>query len=163
MQIRTLTDIQRRAATEGFTVAEVVVTMVILSIFLFSFFQGYLVLESQRVFLSRSARASDIAYSNLRKVPTRPTQITAQVCSDNAAAMDLTTGSQSSKPGLDITQYGYVLEPSSSVQGMLGSTATQTLVAYAPYGCSALTTSPLEIAATVTFGTTKVTHATFVQ
>lgn len=39
MQVQKLIDIQRHAAEEGFTVAEVVVTMVILSIFLFSFFQ----------------------------------------------------------------------------------------------------------------------------
>lgn len=160
-----ITTNQQHTSTRGFTVLEIVVTMIVLSIFLFGFFQGYIVLESQRIIVARQARASDIAYSNLRKVTTRPTSLTQQVCTDNAATMDLTTGSPSTKTGLDITQYGYTLEPDADVTGSLGSDATQTLAAFAPAGCSGLSTNPIKIVSTVTFGTNgdKAVHATYLQ
>lgn len=150
---------------DGFTIVEVIVTIVVLSIFIFGFFQGYIVLQSQRVDVARQARASDIAYSNLREVTTRPSQVTQQVCNSNASIMDLTVGNASTEPGLDITPYGYALQSATTVQQQLGTSATQALVAYAPDGCANLTTNPLEIVSTVTYGSNgnKVTHAIYVQ
>ncbi|HUO61909.1 MAG TPA: hypothetical protein VMT96_00455 [Candidatus Bathyarchaeia archaeon] len=152
-------------SAEGFTVAELVVTVVVLSIFLYTLFQGYLVIQTQRLNVARQAHASDIAYTNLRKVTSRPAALTQTVCNTNASIMDLTAGTQSTEPGLDITQYGYTLESTTNLTQTLGSTATQTLVAYAPQGCANLTTAPVEIVSTVTFGTNgdKITHAAYVQ
>jgi len=155
----------RFAAAEGFTIIEVLVTIAVLSIFLFGFFQGYLALQAQRIDVARQARASDIAYSNLREVTSRPGQLTQQVCDTNANIMDLTIGNPTTEPGLDITSYGYTLQSSTTVHQQLGNSATQTLVAYAPAGCANLTTNPIKIVSTVTYGTSgnKVTHAIYIQ
>lgn len=157
--------ISHKTAQQGFTIVETVVTLVVLSVFLFSLFQTYMVVESQRLSVARQARASDIAYSNLRKVAARPTQLTIQVCNTNAAQMDLTAANPSAETGLDITQYGYALEPVASVKQDLGSNATQTLVAYAPAGCTNLLTSPIKVVSTVTYGYLgdKVSHARYIK
>jgi Tfp pilus assembly protein PilE len=58
--------------TAGFTVIEIIVTIIIFIIFIEGAFQTYVVLESQRVYILRQSIASDMAYTNLRKFPTRP-------------------------------------------------------------------------------------------
>ena len=71
----------------GFTVVEVVVTLVIISLFLTLFFQLFLVSQSQRVAVIQRAAANDIAQSNLRKI-TAKTQV---VDASPSAACDGTT------------------------------------------------------------------------
>lgn len=154
--------------TDGFTVVEVIVTLIVLSLFLFAFFQAYLALESQRIGVARQAAASDIAYSNLNKVTSRPSQLTEQLCNDNAAAMDLTSGNPSTKPGLDLTAAGnggYILEPTADIQKILGGNAGQQLRAFAPSGCTDFDNKPVKIVSTVSFGTNgdKVVHASYVK
>lgn len=134
-----------------------------MAIFFFGFVTSYQVLESQRILVDKRARANDIAMTNLSKVTTRPAALTQSVCNSNASNMDLTTGNPATEPGLDITQYGYTLESTSSVQAALGPGASQTLVAYAPSGCANFDTNPVKIVATVSYGADKVTHATYVQ
>jgi len=165
----TVSDKERRRVhptnyPSGFTIVEIVVTLVVLSIFVYGFFQTYMVIESQRIDVARQADASDIAYSNLRKVPSRPALLTQQVCTANASIMDLTTGNPSTKTGLDITQYGYKLEPDADAKKVLGPVETQSLVAFAPEGCTDPNFS-LKIVSTVTYGTTgdKVSHARYIN
>lgn len=148
--------------TAGFTLVEVLVTTVVVSLFIFGFFQVYTVLESQRINVARQAYASDVAYSNLRKVASRPAGLTVTQCNDY---MDMLSSNPANKVGLDLTGVGYTLEPDVNVKKSLGSAATQTLLAFAPSGCSNLATAPIKIVSTVTFGTSgdKVTHASFVK
>jgi prepilin-type N-terminal cleavage/methylation domain-containing protein len=125
---------------KGFTIVEVLVTMGVLSVFLFGFFQTYLLLESQRINVSRQAKASDIAYSNLRKVTTRPGGLT---CDTQGVPVTITQ------------------EPASA--GII----SQDVVAFPTNGCSGtnFTDNPVKIVSTVTYGTNggSVTHASFVQ
>jgi prepilin-type N-terminal cleavage/methylation domain-containing protein len=61
-----------RHSDNGFTIVEVIVTMVVLSIFLAGIVQIFLLLESQRINVARQSKANDIAYSYLRKYTVRP-------------------------------------------------------------------------------------------
>lgn len=137
--------------SNGFTVVEVIVTVIIVSLFLFSFLQVYLLLESQRIGLARQANASDIAYSNLSKVTSR-TGLTSADCDTN---------------GTDLTLKGY--DVYTNIEDELGSTATQTLTAYPTAGCSGTSfdENPIQVVSKVSFQingkVTEVTHASFVQ
>lgn len=140
----------------GFTLVEVIVTIVVTVLFITAFFQTILAMQSQRVNVSRQAKASDIAFSNLRKITQRPSGITC----DNS--MDLVADASAS--GKDLSDY-FTPEPASTVQD-LGGTVTQTMKAYAPAGCSAYDTTPVRIVSTITYGNNgenTVTHATLVQ
>lgn len=153
----------------GFTVVEIVVTLVLTAIFLTLFFQMYMIMEWRRIAVARHATASDIAYSNLRKFVARPTV----TC--DAAKMDLTASDASSKPGLVLgdetnnptpSAYGFVAEPSSVTQP-LGANVKQTVKAFAPKGCdtTAFSASPIKVESTVSYGTNneRVTHAIFLN
>ncbi len=124
----------------GFTIVEVVVTLAVVSLFLIGFFQSYLLLESQRVNVARQAKASDIAYSNLRKVTTRPATLTCDTAGVSVTFTPESTGS-------DIS--------------------SQTLVAFPTDGCSGtnFADNPVRLVSTVTYGTNgdQVTHASFIQ
>jgi prepilin-type N-terminal cleavage/methylation domain-containing protein len=154
-----------QSSLQGFTLVEVIVTLGVVSLFITLFFQLYLTMESQRLYVARQAYASDVANTNIHKVSARPAALTQAVCTSNAADMDLTTGNPATKPGLDITQYGYTLESNTTVRQSLGSTATQALVAYAPAGCTNFDSNPVKIVSSVTFGTNgdKVVHAVFIK
>lgn len=153
----------------GFTVVEIVVTLVLTAVFLTLFFQMYMIMEWRRIAVARHATASDIAYSNLRKFVARPTV----TC--DAAKMDLTASDASSKPGLVLgdetnnptpSAYGFVAEAPAATQS-LGSNVTQSVRAYAPKGCGTptFTDTPIKLEATVTYGnpTNKVTHVIFLD
>ena len=143
---------------KAFTIVEVIVTTVVVSLFIMAFSQAYLLVESQRVSIAKRAYAESIAYTNLKKVTARPSGLTLAQCN---TYMDVLTN----KSGLDLTTMGYVLENDTDVKKVLGSSATQTLLAFAPSGCANLTASPIKVVSTVTFGTQgdKVIHASFVK
>lgn len=155
-----------RVNQQGFTIVEVVVTLVVVSLFLYTFFQSYLTLESQRINVARQAIASDVAYTNLRKVTSRPAGLTC-----NAGAMDLMSGDTSlenrGKPGVSLFDppYNYPRESSTDIIGKLGANSQQTLVVYAPNGCTNFDANPIKVISTVTYGTNgdKVVHASYVQ
>ena len=145
-----------RSETEaGLTIIELLVTLVVVGLLLGFFYQGFTLLESQRVGLSKRSLASDIAHANLRKFASRPSAL---VCTKSE--MDLTT--PGTKSGSSLASY-FTQEPS----GSLG-TATQTVVAFAPDGCNSNNTyvgsfPVVKIVSTVTYGGESVSHATFVQ
>ena len=147
----------------GFTVVEMIVTIVVLSIFMTGIFQSYLLLESQRVLVARQARASDIAYSNLRKFQTRPANLLcnpAQI----SPTRGLVIGNESNYPGS--SAYGFVAESGETVKYM-GRTSQlhQTVTAYAPNGCtgSNFTDGIVKIISTVTYEGGSVSHAGYVK
>lgn len=65
-----LSDAPAGNSAGGFTIVEVVVTLAVLGLLIASFFQSYMLVESQRVSVARQATANDVAYSNLRKFAT---------------------------------------------------------------------------------------------
>jgi len=147
---------------QGFTIVEMLVTIVVSSLFIILFFQVYLVLESQRVQVARQSKASDVAYSNLQKITTRPAGLTCdssmETGGDGKLLGDQTNTTTSST-------YGFFAEPTSVTQS-LGSNSTQQVRAYTTTGtCTNFATKPIKIVSTVTFGlgTDKVVHASFID
>lgn len=136
----------------GFSIVEVIVTLVVVTIFLFGFFQSYLLLESQRISVARQAKASDISISNLSKVTVR----TSINC--DPSGFDLADG---------VTPPSYNLFP--DIEHSLGSNAGQSLIAYPSVDCTATNfeDNPVRIESKVWFyvngARTEVSHASFVQ
>lgn len=136
----------------GYSIVEVIVTLVVVSIFLFGFLQSYLLLESQRISVARQAKASDISVSNLNKVTLR-TSINCDPSGFNLAD--------------PVTPPSYNLFP--SIGQALGSGAGQSLTAYPSIDCTGTNfdDNPIRVESKVWFyvnGTrTEVTHASFVQ
>jgi prepilin-type N-terminal cleavage/methylation domain-containing protein len=151
----------RLSSNQGFTIVELLVTIVIATLFITGFFQTYLLIESQRLALVRDARANDIAYSNLRKVPSRTT-ISSADCPRLTQSVSPTTG-------LDLFgSIGYSREPS-TVTSRISNSVTQQLRAYTTASnCNAdLATNPIKIVSTVIYtvggNTYEVSHATYVK
>jgi prepilin-type N-terminal cleavage/methylation domain-containing protein len=137
---------------QGFTIVEVVVTLVVLSLFLVGFFQSYLLLESQRVNVVRQSKASDIAYVNLGKYPAKPPNL---ICSSGVTILGSNKDTVS-RP------YNFVAETDTALLG----TTSQEITASAPNGCDATDFKDglVKIISTVVYsGSRSVTHVTYVQ
>lgn len=130
---------------QGTTIVEVLATLFVLGIFLTVFFQGYLVLESQRVAVTQQAKANEIAHTHLLKVTTRPVTL---ACN---------TG------GVDMTTLGYTIETEPGY--------TVSLKAYPASGVcnSTFAGSPIRIVSQVVYmvnglGTeSRIVHASFIN
>lgn len=157
---------------QAFTIVEVIVTMVVVSLFILGFFQTFILLESQRVSVVRQAKASDVAYINLRKYPQKPANLD---CTLAAATTGIVLGSTDQS----IATSAYSFVPESDTQA-LGSQSVQTVKAYAPNGCAPIDPlNPLDplkfqdglvkIVSTVTYpasfggGGNSVTHVSYVK
>ena len=136
----------------GFTIPEVVLTVAALGLFVYSSYQIYRVLETQRWNILRQGIASDIAYTNLRKFPTRPSSIT--TCS------------------VPIPQGLYTFSPETTTLGsyyidghIVLSNVAQSITITPVDGCSgsSFISQTLKIVSTVTYKGGSVSHATFVQ
>ena len=144
--------------SNGFTIVEIIVTTVVLSIFLAGFFQAYVLVTTQRVSVARHATASDIAYTNLRKVTARPAGLTCNASSGYTLL--------SSSNGTDDTLKIFRPENDST----LGSPRSQTVVAYPTAGCSGsnFADNPVKIVSTVIFNGNslgreeRIVHASFI-
>lgn len=145
--------------TEGFTIVETIVTLVVLSIFLTGFFQAYMLMTTQRVKVARQAAASDMAYTNLRKVLSRPAGL---LCDASSGHTLLST-----KPPTNGTNDGPRIYTAENDQ-ILGEAREQTVVAYPTAGCADFATHPVKIVSTVIFdknkpgGEVKVVHASYI-
>lgn len=140
----------------GFTIPEVVLTVAALGLFIYSSYQIYRVLETQRWNILRQGIASDIAYTNLKKFPARPTALTSGTCS---TSINIGTATYNFSPEPTTAQSYYI-------DGhIVLSTVTQTVTAYPVDGCSGsnYVTQTLKIVSTVTYKGGSVSHATFVQ
>lgn len=144
-----------RRSELGFTIVEVVVTLVVTSLFLAFFFQMYLMGESQRLVLARQSTASNIAYANLRKITARDDVVAIAPCNSTT---DLTANSTA--PGTAITS---LITPESTTNSGLNGTITQTIKAYYPKGCGS--NMPIKIEATTSYGSPQesVVHATYIN
>ncbi len=158
------------STASGFTIVEIIVTLAMVSLFLTFFFQMYLAMESQRIAVARQAQASDLAYSNLRKITSRPAGLPC-----DAAKMDLSAADGATKAGLLLgdqtnvstpSSFGFLAEPEAATKS-LGGNVQQLIKAYAPRGCSgtAFTDNPVKIESIVIYGprADKVVHAVYIN
>lgn len=165
----------RQQKTEsGFTIAEMIVTLVVLSIFLTLFFQLFLLGLSQKKVVTLRAAANDIAMNNLRKL--NKASLIPATC-DGSTNGSNNKNNAALNPALNTDgNYGMVIAQSPA-QGAnpsfpspltpellsgtgLPSSTIQTLYVIYPQGC--YPQNPVKVISTVTYGTETVTHATYV-
>lgn len=153
-----------RSNQQGFTITEMVVSLVVLSIFLTLFFQLFLAGESQRSSVLRHATASDIATTNLQKITTKE-----QIPPTTTACDNTTVGSAnpnnlvldpSETVGSTIAWSSDIVAENLSGTGLPSDTVQRLTVIYAR-GCDLA--SPAKILSTVTYGSETVTRAAFVN
>lgn len=152
------------SSERGFTVVEMVVALVVLSIFLLLFFQLFMSGEAQRVAVVRYASANDVAMTNLQKIKAK-----SRIPAGTAACDNTTVGSANPNnlildPGE--TSGSTIAWSSDLVQENLTGTslptaAVQRLAVIYPRGCDLA--SPAKIISTVTYGSETVTRAAFVN
>lgn len=154
----------------GFTVTEVIVTLVILGLFLTLFFQIFITGQSQQRVVSQRAAANAIAVSNLNKVSTR-----ALVPAFAAADCATTPASSSILMATDRTPsdprrwhnspttnpLSSLFREDASTTVIKGLTVVQELHVQYPRGCDP--TMPAKIISTVEYGGENIVHATFVK
>ncbi len=152
-----------REAETGFTIAEMIVTLVVLSLFLAFLFQAYMLSSSQKNSAVFRTVANDIAQSNLRKIIKRADIPTTGACDDS-----LGTGNTNNllrnvnAPGTVFasgSSWPSPLAPESLTGTILPSSTTQSLTVIYPQGCNSL--MPAKILSTVTYGSEVVVHATY--
>lgn len=146
----------------GFTVAEMVVALVIMSLFLNMFFQMYMASVSQRTVVTARAAANEIAATNLKKIGTK-TQLPASTpaCASGGGIIATTGGSGTDPKWVGDGTPSSGLEKESITGSSLPTTAVQTLSVSYPHGCGA--SMPAKITSTVTFGSETVNRATYVN
>lgn len=101
-----------REKSRGFTITEIVVTIVLVSLFTSALFQWYQLVETDRLTLSRQSVANDIANINLRKFSILPTSLTDN-CSTIADGVNLkiyNNYQDEIKPGYTQTIKGYKVD-----------------------------------------------------
>jgi len=150
---------------EGFTIVEMLVTLVLAGLFLVFFLQMFRASSAQQMSLVRQAAANDIAKSNLSKFPRTSTITPAYTCDTNT-----TVASNTNNLMINPNAAGTVILNNSSANREPSTDSTPNLVqevrAYSPMGC--LTTgSPVKIVSRVTYGFTgqqgEAVYATYVQ
>jgi len=165
-----------RDGEAGFTIAEMVITLVVLSLFLMLFFQLYILGLSQKNAVILRATANDIALNNLRKITSKDDIPAEDACDDttndstnpNNATLNLdlnndgATGSSiiGQSPG-DNNPYPDSPTLESLDNTGLPSSTTQTLYVIYPQGC--YDQNPAKIISIVTYNSEIVTHATYVN
>lgn len=140
----------------GFTIVEVLVSIVVLSIFITSGLQYFRAIELQRTLLTDKGIASDLAYTNLNKFPNLPSTLTTCASSIN---LETANGGGSFNNFTEETTTTY---PNLS---LLGSNVTQSVVAYPVDGCNgtAFNSNVLRVESTVTYTGGSVKKVAFVQ
>ena len=175
--ISTMVDKQKEA---GFTVAELIVTLVVMSLFMIFFFQAFMTTQAQQAAVAKRAVANDIASSNLQKISSRALiPATTAACDGSASSPNNTY----TNPSLDPLTAGSVIatdesgaltpkwngdgSPNSNlakeqVTTPLPSTGViQKLLVIYPRGCDA--NMPAKIISIVTYGSESITHAAYVK
>lgn len=125
----------------GFTIVELLTTVIVAAIFVGVFYQMFVVLVGVNANARNVAQASNLAYSNMRRYPTAAS--TGLTCSASSTNLINTTGTDSDYPEL--------------------GPVTETVTASYPYGCAAVY-DVIKLVSVVTYrGTTKVSYATYVN
>ncbi len=168
----------------GFTITEVIVALIVMSLFLVLFFQLYATNESQRASVLRRAAANDIAQSNLRKITAKSqisTIASSATCdnttngasnpnntilnnslSPNAGSTIITEADgNASTPEWSSSASATIPSKESLSNTSLPPSTTQTLLVSYPRGCNGL--MPAKIISIVTYGSESVVHAGYVN
>ena len=168
----------KRRTESGFTITEMIVAFVVLSLFLTMFFQMFLANQSQQVVVIRSATANDISQTNLRKIASR------SAIPPSTTSCDSTTGGAGNpnnlllNSGLDSNLGGSIIATNAGSQTWLGtsgnalddedlsgtnlpSNTVQELRVLYPYGCD--TDRPAKIISRVQFDSEEVIHASYLD
>lgn len=167
-----------RQTQSGFTVVEMVITLVVMTLFLAVFLQLFLTGESQRIVVVRRAAANDIALTNLYKVRTK-TSVSLPACTTGASSannlidnINATGSVVATGDSTDTVNYPtrnwltLGLAPLATGEPTAGtslpsSTIQKLLVVY-PRGCA--TGAPAKIISSVTYnGLESVSHAAYVN
>lgn len=169
-----------RQKEAGFTVAELIVTLVVMSLFMIFFFQAFMTTQAQQAAVARRAAANDIASSNLQKISSRALiPATTTACDSSASSPNNTY----TNPSLDPLTAGSVVatdesgalapkwdgggSPNSNlakeqVAAPLPDTGViQKLLVLYPRGCDA--NMPAKIISIVAYGSESITHAAYVK
>lgn len=136
----------------GFTTIELLITLFVAFAFIAAFYRLFTVIDQSTTESRWQSTASSLAYTNLRKYTIRPSDF---ACNANT---DLTAGSN--RPGQ------VLLDETDSGSGDLGipGEVTQTVRAFAPFGCGDAATLPVKIESRVTYGDNReAVHATYVN
>ena len=142
----------------GFTIVEMIVTTVVVSIFVVLLFQGFIAATTQRANVARLAAAHDVATSNLKKVTSKASLPSGAACNDtdhssaNPNNLKYNSGAGGSEVAINAESLSGTNLPSSTVQKMY--------VVY-PQGCTI--SMPAQLKAVVTFGSETVTHVRYVN
>lgn len=155
----------RHQETEaGFTVAEMIVTLVVLSLFLGFLFQAYVLSFSQKNTTVQRTVANDIAQSNVRKITKRADIPAAGACDDSLGTGNTNNLQRNQDaPGTVIasgSSWPSPMTPELVTNTGLPASTTQSLTVIYPQGCNSL--MPAKIISTVTYGSETVIHATYV-
>lgn len=152
------------SSQKGFTIVELIVSIVIGTIFVISTSMTIGFLTNSAVAGSRQETASSLAYNNLRLYANGQKPMWFQCIGDDASETTAPFSDGKSKPAAT----GQVLleaSSSSPVNGLPGP-VIQKVFAIAPYGCgSSAAGMPIRVQAEVTYGTParKAVHATYVS
>ncbi len=143
-------NIKNNSVSNGFTIVELLITLLVATTFVLAFTQLYLLIETEGSIAEHRAKASSLAYFNLRMYTEdeRPSWF---VCN---AATDLSANANA--PG-QVLVNSPISDPSA-----LPRPATQKVVAYAPFGCN--TNMPIKLLSTIEYGQNpvrKVVHGTY--
>lgn len=131
----------------GFTVVELLTTIIVATLFVATFYQMFVVLVGVNATARSISQANSLAYSNMRRYPTAAS-ITA---TGITCASPGTTGNLLNSTGPDLVNY-----PELGVR-------SEVVTASFPYGCAAVY-DVIKIVSTVTYGTnSRVSHATYVN
>jgi len=157
---------------QGFTVVEMVVTLVVVGVFLGLLFQTYMAGLAQQSAVTKRAAADDIAETNLRKITSRSSSLLSSITCISSGAnknavtsdTDITNETTGVAPAAVTNLFK---EPDSSLKtaGLSPGQTKQTLRVLYPRGCSD-PSMPMLIISTVTYGSgasDKVTHASYVN
>lgn len=136
----------------GFTTIELLITLFVAFAFIAAFYRLFTVIDQSTAESRWQSTASGLAYTNLRKYTVRPSGFN---CNANTNLV-----ANNNAPGQ------VLLDETDSGSGDLGipGEVTQTVRAYAPFGCADAATLPIKIESRVTYGDNReVTHATYVN
>jgi len=161
-----------RHAEEGFTIVEMIVTLVVMSVFLTMALQAYLAANAQQVSIVRFAAAYDIVKANLGKIATRADIPTGtEVCqtehdpdglpnNNNQLINPDAPGSTIELHDIESTEPG-INAASTADTPLANMPLDQTLKVLYPQGCDG--DAPAKIVSEVTYGSEVVSSAKFVK
>jgi prepilin-type N-terminal cleavage/methylation domain-containing protein len=145
----------------GFTIVEVLVTIVITALFVTMYFSAIITNSTQQGAITQRAAANDIAITNLKKISTRTSPLLSTVSC--GPSNDLTATTPGGGTTIDLNTYGGGADYEPLTGTTLPSLTTQTLTIKYPRGCIPAAFAPIEVVSTVNYVNGIATHATYIE